>query len=133
MPQEIKGGLQGKALRIAIVVSRFNQSITSRLLQGALEGLAAHGVQDQNITVAWVPGSFEIPLAAKRLAQQGTADAVVCLGAVVRHQTDHYRYIAEAAATGIAAIGRETGVPVVFGVLTWVSLYLRDARVKALI
>ncbi|MFH1140087.1 MAG: 6,7-dimethyl-8-ribityllumazine synthase [Chloroflexota bacterium] len=118
MPQELKGGLQGAGLRIAIVVSRFNQSITSGLLQGALEGLAAHGVQDQNVTVAWVPGSFEIPLIAKRLARSGNFDAIVCLGAVIRHQTDHYRYVAEAAAIGIAEIARETGVPVAFGVLT---------------
>ena len=118
MPQELQGGLQGTVLRIAIVVSRFNQSITSRLLQGALEGLAAHGVQDQNVTVAWVPGSFEIPQAAKRLAESGTFDAVVCLGAVIRHQTDHYRYVAQVAAMGIAEVARETGVPVVFGVLT---------------
>ncbi|MDO8751388.1 MAG: 6,7-dimethyl-8-ribityllumazine synthase [Dehalococcoidia bacterium] len=118
MPQELKGGLQGAGLRIAIVVSRFNLSITSRLLQGALEGLATHGVQDQNVTVAWVPGSFEIPLVAKRLASHNYIDAVVCLGAVVRHETDHYRYIAKAAATGIAEVARETGKPVAFGVLT---------------
>lgn len=118
MAQEIKGDLQGKGLRIAVVVSRFNQSITSKLLEGALEGLATHGVQDQNVTVIWVPGSFEIPLAAKRMASHSYIDAVVCLGAVVRHQTDHYRYIAEAAATGIAEVARETGKPVSFGVLT---------------
>ncbi len=118
MPQEFTGGLQGRGLRVAIVVSSFNLAITSRLLQGALEGLAAHGVQDHSVTVAWVPGSFEIPLVAKRLAQHGTSDAVVCLGAVIRHQTDHYRYIAEAAATGIAEIARETGIPVAFGILT---------------
>jgi len=118
VPQELTGGLQGAGLRIAIVVSRFNLSITSKLLQGALEGLAAHGVQDQNVTVAWVPGSFEIPLVAKRMASHNYIDAVVCLGAVVRHQTDHYRYIAEAAATGIAEVARETGKPVAFGVLT---------------
>ena len=103
---------------MAIVVSRFNLSITSRLLQGALEGLAAHGVQDQNVTVTGVTGSFEIPLAAKCLVQQGTSDALVCLGAVIRHQTDHYRYVAEAAAKGIAEIALATGIPVAFGVLT---------------
>ncbi|MSQ22729.1 MAG: 6,7-dimethyl-8-ribityllumazine synthase [Dehalococcoidia bacterium] len=118
MPQELTGGLLGAGLRIAIVVSRFNQSVTSKLLQGALEGLAAHGVQDQNVTIAWVPGSFEIPLVAKRLASHNYIDAVVCLGAVVRHETDHYKYIAEAATTGIAEVARETGKPVVFGVLT---------------
>ena len=127
MPQELTGGLEGRGLRVAIVVSRFNLSITSRLLQGALEGLAAHGVQDQNVTVAAEGGNVhdlsERKVLYARLSvsngeQLGTSDAVVCLGAVVRHQTDHYRYVAEAAATGIAEIARETGIPVAFGVLT---------------
>ena len=116
--RELKGHLQGKGLRIGIVVSRFNEPVTSRLLQGAKEGLSEHGVRDQDVTVAWVPGSFEIPLVAKRLAQRGDFDAVICLGAVIRHETDHYRYVAEQAARGIADVGRETGVPMIFGVLT---------------
>jgi len=118
MVRELKGHLQGRGLRIGIVVSRFNEPVTSRLLQGAREGLSAHGVRDEDVTVAWVPGSFEIPLVAKRLAQRGDFDAVICLGAVIRHETDHYRYVAEQAARGIADVGRETGVPVIFGVLT---------------
>lgn len=118
MPRELKGRLEGRGLRIGIVVARFNEAITSRLLQGAMEGLAAHGVHEGDITVAWVPGSFEIPLVAQRLAKRGDFAAIVCLGAVVRHQTDHYRYIAQAATQGIAQVTRETGVPVVFGVLT---------------
>ncbi|MEE8443223.1 MAG: 6,7-dimethyl-8-ribityllumazine synthase, partial [Dehalococcoidia bacterium] len=113
-----KGSLDGTGLRVGIVVSRFNEPVTSRLMQGATEGLAAHGVSDKDVTVAWVPGSFEIPVIASRMAQSGDFDAVVCLGAVIRHETDHYRYIAEAAAQGIGNVGQETGVPVVFGVLT---------------
>ncbi|MFC1935421.1 6,7-dimethyl-8-ribityllumazine synthase [Chloroflexota bacterium] len=118
MVRELKGTLQGRWLRIGIVASRFNESVTSRLLQGAREGLLVHGVRDQDVTVAWVPGSFEIPVVAKRLAQRVDLDAVVCLGAVIRHETDHYRYIAGEAARGIAQVARETGVPVIFGVLT---------------
>ena len=118
MGQELKGGLHGKGLRIAIVASRFNEFVSSKLLQGAMEGLTAHGVQNQDVTVAWVPGAFELPQAARRLAQRGNLDAIVCLGAVIRHETDHYRYIAEEAARGIAEVGRETGIPVAFGVLT---------------
>ncbi len=118
MVRELKGGLQGAGLRVGLVVGRFNESITSNLLQGALQGLTAHGVRDKDVTVVWVPGSFEIPLAARRLAKNGNVDAVVCLGAVIRHETDHYKYVAGEAARGIADAGRETGVPVVFGVLT---------------
>ena len=118
MIRELKGHLQGRGLRIGIVVSRFNEPVTSNLLQGAREGLSAHGIRDEDVTVAWVPGSFEIPLVAKRLAQRGDFDAVICLGAVIRHETDHYRYVAGEVARGIAEVGRTTGVPVVFGVLT---------------
>ena len=116
--QELQGELQGAGLRIAIVVARFNESVTSRLLQGALQGLAAHGVRDQDVTVAWVPGSFEIPTVAKRLVESARFGAIVCLGAVIRHETDHYKYVAAEAARGIAEVGRETGVPTTFGVLT---------------
>ena len=116
--QELKGGLQGEGLRIGIVVARFNEAVTSRLLQGARDGLMVNGARDQDVTVAWVPGSFEIPLVAKRLALRGDLDAVVCLGAVIRHETDHHRYVAEEATRGIAKVSRKTGVPVVFGILT---------------
>lgn len=110
--------MDGDGLRIAIVVSRFNEHVTSLLLQGALDGLAAHGVRDKDVTVAWVPGSFEVPIAAKAIARQGNVDAIVCVGAVIRHETDHYRYVAGEAARGIADVSRETGVPVMFGILT---------------
>lgn len=115
---ELKGSLQGQGLRIAIVVARFNEFVTSRLLQGAREALAQHGVRPQDITVVWAPGSFETPLVAQKLAQQGTVDAVVCLGAVIRGETAHFEYVAGEAARGIASVARKTGVPVLFGVLT---------------
>jgi len=104
MVRELKGDLDGAGLRIAIVVSRFNEGVTSHLLQGALDGLSEHGVRDRDVTVAWVPGSFEVPIAAKAI--------------VIRHETDHYRYVAGEAARGIADVSRETGVPVMFGILT---------------
>ncbi|MBI2172301.1 MAG: 6,7-dimethyl-8-ribityllumazine synthase [Chloroflexi bacterium] len=118
MPQVLKGHQQGDGLRIGIVVARFNEHITSRLLQGALEGLLAHGVLDEDIVVVWVPGSFEIPAVAEQLAQRGDFDAVICLGAVVKHETDHYYYVAAEAARGIASVARESEAPVIFGVLT---------------
>jgi len=118
VPEEIKGSLDGSGLRFAIVVSSFHENVTSMLLKGALDALSSHGVQDGGVTVIWVPGSFEIPQAAKHAAKGGAFAAVVCLGAVIRHHTDHYKYIAEAAAQGIASAARETGVPMAFGVLT---------------
>lgn len=116
--RELQGSLEGMGLRVAIVVSRFNERVTSKLLQGAKDALANYGVRDQDVLVAWVPGSFEIPIVAKRMAARGDVDAVVCLGAVIRHETDHYFYVASEAARGIAEVGRETGIPVAFGVLT---------------
>ncbi|HAC17655.1 MAG TPA: 6,7-dimethyl-8-ribityllumazine synthase, partial [Dehalococcoidia bacterium] len=101
-----------------IVVARFNESITSRLLQGAKSALVEHGTRAEDVTVAWVPGSFEIPLIAKKMAQSGRYDAVVGLGAVIRGETDHYQYVAGEAAKGIANASVMTGKPVVFGVLT---------------
>ena len=118
MTSEIRGSLEGKGLRIGIVVARFNESITSRLLQGAKSALVEHGTRAEDVTVAWVPGSFEIPLIAKKMAQSGRYDAVVGLGAVIKGETDHYQYIAGEAAKGIASVGLQAGVPVVFGVLT---------------
>ena len=118
MVRELKGNLQGAGVRIGIVVARFNESVTSNLLRGALEGLAAHGVHDSDVTVTWVPGSFEIAFVAKRLAKGGSVDAAVCLGSVIRHETDHYRYVAGETAQGIAEVGRETDIPIIFGVLT---------------
>ena len=108
--------LDGAGVRLAIVVSRFNESVTSRLLAGALEAVRKHGVSEHAVVV--VPGSFELPLAAKRLAETRRYDAIVCLGAVIRHETDHYEHVAREAAAGIQRTALETGVPCIFGVLT---------------
>lgn len=118
MARFLKGNHRGEGLRVAVVVARFNEFVTSRLLDGALEGLKSHGVGSRDIVVVWVPGCFEIPPVAERLAQRGDCDAIVCLGAVIRHETDHYRYVAEQAAMGVASVARETEIPVIFGVLT---------------
>ena len=113
-----EGGLTGAGLRIGLVVGRFNGTIGERLLAGALDGLRRHGVSDDSVDVAWVPGAFEIPLVAKRLAASRRYDAVVCLGAVIRGATPHFEYVAGHAASGVASVGLETGVPIIFGVLT---------------
>lgn len=110
--------MDGPGLRIGVVVARFNDFVTRPLLTGALETLERHGVQDAAITVAWVPGAFELPVIAKAMAQSGRYDAVICLGAVIRGETDHYEMVAGQAASGIAAVGLDTGVPAIFGVLT---------------
>ena len=112
------GELDSAGLRIAVVVSRFNEVITSRLLAGARSALERHGVRDDDVDVAWVPGAFELPIAARRLAESRRYDAVVCLGAIIRGETPHFEYIAAEAARGIADIARDTGVPAIFGVLT---------------
>ena len=114
----LEGQLTAQGLRFAIVVSRFNSLVTQRLLDGALDALRRHGADDDAITVVYVPGSFEIPLAAKRLAQSGAFDAVICLGCIIRGDTPHFEYVASEAAKGIAQVMLETGVPVVFGVVT---------------
>ncbi len=118
MSRSIQGGLRGEGLRVAIVVARFNDFITSRLLEGARAALESHGVPDDDVTVASVPGSFELPLAAKKLAESGNYHAVICLGAVIRGETDHYEHVAGEAAKGIAAASISSGRPVIFGVLT---------------
>jgi 6,7-dimethyl-8-ribityllumazine synthase len=105
-------------LRFAIVVSRFNSLVTQRLLDGALDALRRHGADENAITVVYVPGSFEIPLAAKRLAQSGAFDAVICLGCIIRGDTPHFEYVASEAAKGIAQVALETSVPTIFGVVT---------------
>ena len=112
------GELDGAGLRIAVVVSRFNEVVTSRLLAGARSALERHGVHEDDVDVAWVPGAFELPIAARRLAESRRYDAVVCLGAIIRGETPHFEYIAAEAARGIADIARDTGVPAIFGVLT---------------
>ena len=113
-----EGSLQGKGLRIAIVCARFNDFVTSRLLEGATGALVRHGVAEDDITVAWVPGAFEIPLTARQLAASGSFDAVVTLGAVIRGATAHFEHVAGQAAAGVQRAALDTGVPVIFGVLT---------------
>ena len=118
MPRTLEGGLDGQDLTLAIVVSRFNQRLTERLLAGAQEALAKHGVDPERVDVVHVPGSFELPLTAQRLAETGRYQAVVCLGCVVRGETPHFDYVAGQAASGIARVGLDTRVPVIFGVVT---------------
>ncbi len=113
-----EGMLTGRGRRFGIVVSRFNQFIGARLLDGAVDGLLRHEVDRDAIDIAWVPGAFEIPLAASRMARGGNYDAVICLGAVIRGATPHFDYVAAEVSKGIASVGLETGVPVTFGVLT---------------
>ena len=108
--------LDGSDLLLALIAARFNEGVTSRLLDGALDAVKRHGVRNHD--VFWVPGSFELPVAAKRLAEGGRYDAVVCLGAVIRHETDHYLHIATQAAAGIQRAALDSGVPCTFGVLT---------------
>lgn len=114
----LEGKLVAKDLKIGIVAARFNEFITSKLLGGAMDGLLRHEVQEEDIHVAWVPGAFEIPLIASKMAKSGTYDAVICLGAVIRGSTSHYDYVCNEVSKGIAAVSLETGVPVMFGVLT---------------
>lgn len=114
----IEGMLSGRDRRFGIVVGRFNEFIGGKLLDGALDALRRNEVAADNITTAWCPGAFEIPLVAKRLASTGQFDAVICLGAVIRGSTPHFGYVAGEAAKGIAQVSLETGVPIAFGVLT---------------
>ena len=113
-----EGKLIPDNMKVGIVAARFNEFITSRLLSGALDGLRRHDVEDRNIDVAWVPGAFEIPLAALRMASSGRYDAVICLGAVIRGSTNHYDYVCSEVSKGIAHVSLTSGIPVMFGVLT---------------
>jgi 6,7-dimethyl-8-ribityllumazine synthase len=113
-----EGKLNGAGLRVALVCSRFNDLITTRLVAGARDGLVRHGVDPSSISEAWVPGAFELPLVARRLAGSGEYDAVVCLGAVIRGATGHYEHVAGQCAAGIQRAQLDTGIPVIFGVLT---------------
>ena len=119
---ELHGQLNAADSAFAIVVSRFNDLITKRLLEGAIDTVVRHGGNADKITVAWVPGSFEIPLAASKLAKSGKYAAVVCLGAVIQGSTTHHEYINSQVASGIMSITRETGIPVTFGVITCESM-----------
>ena len=118
MPKELKGDMNGQGLHVGVIVARFNEVITRKLLDSAVETLVRHGVRDEDITVSWVPGSFELPVVAKALAQSGRYHAVICLGAVIRGETSHYEMVAGQAASGICSVALETGVPTIFGVLT---------------
>ena len=113
-----EGNLVSKDIRVGIVAARFNEFITSKLLSGCLDCLKRHEAADEDLTVAWVPGAFEIPMAAKKLAESGKYDAVICLGAVIRGATPHFDYVCAEASKGIAQVSMQTGVPVAFGVLT---------------
>jgi 6,7-dimethyl-8-ribityllumazine synthase len=123
-----RGEPAGEGRRVAVVVARFHEQVTAKLLEGALAGLRSHGVTEEAVDVAWVPGAFEIALVAKRMASVGAYDAVICLGAVVRGETAHFDLIAAEAARGAAEVGRETGVPVVFEVLATETLAQAEAR-----
>jgi 6,7-dimethyl-8-ribityllumazine synthase len=118
MAELFEGMLLGKGLRFAVVISRFNEVITGRLLDGARDAFQRHGVSDVDVDVAWTPGAFEIPLVAKKLAQTQRYDAVICLGAVIRGGTPHFEYIASEVNKGIAQVGLETGTPVIQGIIT---------------
>jgi len=116
--KHFEGVLLGKGLKFGLVVSRFNEFITKKLLEGAQDALLRHGVNQEDIEIAWVPGSLEIPLVAKKLAQTKRYDAVICLGTVVRGGTPHFEYIAAEVSKGIAKVSLETGLPVIYGVIT---------------
>lgn len=114
----IEGNLVAENVKVGIIVSRFNEFIGSKLLSGAIDGLERHNVKNEDITVCWVPGAFEIPVVAKKMAQKGEYDAIICLGAVIRGATTHYDYVCAEVSKGIASVSLETGIPVIFGVLT---------------
>ncbi|MBN1277300.1 MAG: 6,7-dimethyl-8-ribityllumazine synthase [Deltaproteobacteria bacterium] len=118
MPRVVEGQLSADGFSFAIVVSRFNDFICSKLTEGAIDALARHGASDEQISLIKVPGAFETPLVAKRLAKSGNYDAVICLGAVIRGATPHFDYVAAEVSKGIASVSLESGVPVTFGVLT---------------
>ena len=114
----LEGKVVAEGIRIGIVVARFNEFITSKLLGGAIDGLVRHGMNEEDVDVAWVPGAFEIPLIAKKMAKSGKYDAVIALGAVIRGSTSHYDYVCNEVSKGVAAASMESGVPVMFGVVT---------------
>ncbi|MBI2848516.1 MAG: 6,7-dimethyl-8-ribityllumazine synthase [Chloroflexi bacterium] len=118
MVTQYEGKLMGEGLRLGLAVSRFNEFITHKLLDGALDALLRHGVSERDVEVAWVPGAFELPLIAKKMALSGRYAAVICLGAVIRGGTPHFEYVAAEVSKGIANVALETGMPVIFGVVT---------------
>lgn len=114
----LEGNLVAQNIKVALVAARFNEFIVSKLISGAVDGLKRHNVTDDDITLAWVPGAFEIPVIASKLAKSGKYDAVICLGAVIRGATSHYDYVCNEVSKGVAHVSLETGIPVLFGVLT---------------
>lgn len=118
MGQVFEAQLIGTELKIGVVVGRFNEFITAKLLDGALDGLKRHGVAEENIDIAWVPGAFEVPLIAKKMAEANKYDAIIGLGTVIRGSTTHYDYVCNEAAKGIASVSLSTGVPIIFGIVT---------------
>lgn len=124
----IEGTIDGSGLRVAVVVARFNELITERLLQGAVDAAREHGVPDEAIEVIWVPGAFELPMAAQRLARSGRYDAIACCGAVIRGETPHFDFVAGEAARGVSQVALESGLPVTFGVITSDTVEQAQAR-----
>lgn len=125
--------LEGKVvapegLKVGIIASRFNEIIVNKLLGGAVDGMVRHGVEEENITAAWVPGAFEIPVAASKMAKSGKYDAVICVGAVIRGDTSHYDYVCNEVSKGIAQVGLASGIPVLFGVVTTENIEQAIAR-----
>ena len=125
--------LEGKVVakegrKVGIVASRFNEIIVNKLLAGAVDGLVRHGVEEEHITAAWVPGAFEIPIVAAKMAKSGRYDAVICVGAVIRGDTTHYDYVCNEVSKGISSVGLETGIPVLFGVITTENIEQAIAR-----
>ena len=118
----LEGNLIATGLKFAIVAARFNELITNKLVGGAIDGLVRHGASEEDVEIAWVPGAFEIPLVAQRLASSRKYDAVICLGAVIRGSTPHFDYVAAEVSKGVAHVTLQTGVPVIFGVLTTDSI-----------
>ncbi len=118
MAKEYQGKLIGEGLKFGLVVSRFNEFISGRLLEGAQDSLLRHGVTADEIDIAWVPGAFEIPLIASKMAQSGKYNAIVCLGAIIRGATPHFDYVASEVSKGVAHVGLDTGLPVIYGVIT---------------
>lgn len=114
----LEGNVVASSTKIGIVASRFNEFIVSKLVGGAHDALLRHGVEDESITLAWVPGAFEIPLTARKMAESGKYDAVICLGAVIKGATSHYDYVCAEVSKGVATVGLQTGIPVIFGVVT---------------
>lgn len=124
----LEGKLVATDMKVGIVAGRFNEFITSKLVDGAMDGLLRHDVKDEDVDIAWVPGAFEIPLVASKMAKSGKYDAVICLGAVIRGDTTHYDYVCNEVSKGIATVSLESGIPVMFGVLTTENIEQAIAR-----